>query len=112
MESVADQIRPPDVWRHHRSGELSCAYDGGERLFTWPAESVAEMAQTWRHSGSEAPELARPFLDAHERLEDILREAGLGRPDTVIFHISHAELEAVWENEKVVVVIDDIPSMS
>ena len=109
MQSVADQIRPPDIWHHHRSGELSCSYDGGERVFTWPAESVAEMASTWRESGSRAPAQAQPFLEAHERLEAIVRDAGLAPADSVGFHLGRAELKAVWEDHEVVLVIDEIP---
>ena len=109
MHTVGDQFRPPDVWRQHRSGELSCAYDGGERVFTWPAASVAEMARTWRDSGSPAPDQARPYLNAHRRLEAIVREAGLAPPDTVVFHLGRAQLKALWDDEELVLVIDEIP---
>lgn len=27
------EIHPPDLWKHERSGALSCAYDGGETVF-------------------------------------------------------------------------------
>ena len=102
-------IRPPDVWRHDSSGALSCAYEGGERTFTWPPKDVAEMARTWRASDtSQVPERARLFRDAHQRLEALAREAGLGVPDVMIHHLGRAELRGIWDNAEVVVVIEDV----
>jgi hypothetical protein len=102
-------IRPPDLWRHDSSGALTCAYEGGERTFTWPPEDVAEMARTWRASDtSQVPEQARLFRDAHQRLEALAREAGLGVADVVIHHLGRAELRGIWDDADVVVVIEDI----
>ena len=106
---VEGDIRPPDVWRHDSSGALTCAYEGGEQTFTWPPEDVAEMARTWRASDtSQVPEQARLFRDAHQRLEALAREAGLGVADVVIHHLGRAELRGIWEDADVMVVIDDI----
>jgi hypothetical protein len=60
MQLTEGGIRPPDLWRHTRSGELSCAYESGESVsITWPAEDVAGMARIWRASdkslGTTAP---------------------------------------------------------
>jgi hypothetical protein len=41
MRLAEGEVRPPDLWRHDSSGALSCAYDGSDRTFTWPAEDVA-----------------------------------------------------------------------
>jgi hypothetical protein len=102
-------IRPPDVWRHDSSGALTCAYEGGERTFTWPPEDVAELARTWRASDTtKVPEQARLFVDAHQRLEAIAREAGLGVADVMIHHLGRAELRGIWDDAGVVVVIEDI----
>jgi hypothetical protein len=103
------EVRPPDLWRHDSSGALSCAYEGSERTFTWPAEDVAEMARAWRDSDtSRAPEQARLFLDAHQRLNALAIEAGLGPADVMIHHLGRAELRGIWEDEKVVLVVEDI----
>jgi hypothetical protein len=102
-------IRPPDVWRHDSSGALTCAYDGGEQTFTWPPEDVAEIARTWRASDtSQVPEQARFFLDAHQRLEALAREAGLGVADVMIHHLGRAELRGIWGDADLVLVIEDI----
>ena len=101
--------RPPDLWRHHRSGTLSCAYDGGENTFTWEARAVAEMARRWRESGQiEAPERVRLFIDTHERLESIAEDAGLGPPDVMIHDLAHGEIRGVWEQQQVVITVDEI----
>lgn len=109
LMQVAGEIRPPDLWRHDRSGALSCAYESGEQTFTWPAQDVADMARTWRDSDtSRAPEQARWFLDAHQRLEALASEAGLGPADVMIHDFGRAELRAVWANERVVLVVEEI----
>jgi hypothetical protein len=103
------ETRPPDLWRHDRSGALACGYEGGERTFTWPAEDVAEMARRWRHSDtSRAPKQVLALRAAHERLVALTREAGLRPADVLIHDLARAELRAVWEDEKVVLVVDRI----
>jgi hypothetical protein len=99
----------PDLWRHERSGALSCSYEGGTRVFTWPAEDVAEMARRWRDSDTSAvPEHARSFRDAHQRLEAMATEAGLGPADVITHDLGRAELRGVWEDEEIVVVVEEI----
>jgi hypothetical protein len=100
---------PPDLWRHARSGALSCAYEGGERVFTWSPCQVADMARRWRDRRTNGlSERARAFLDAHHRIEILTSEAGLSPPDLVIHDFSSAELRAVWKDEDVVVVVERI----
>jgi hypothetical protein len=108
MRLAEGEIRPPDLWRHDSSGALSCAYEGGESVFTWPAGDVAEMARTWRDSDKSRPEQARLFLDAHQRLEALASEAGLGPADVVIHHLGRAEIRGIWENEAVALVVEAI----
>jgi hypothetical protein len=109
IEVVSGEIRPPDLWRHDRSGALTCSYEGGTRTFTWPAEDVAEMARRWRRQESDgAPEQALALRDAHERLAALIAEAGLGPADAMIHDLGRAELRAIWEEEKVVLVVERI----
>jgi hypothetical protein len=103
------ELPPPDIWRHDRSGALSCAYEGGERVFTWSADHVAEMARRWRGShASQVPEQARLFLDTHKRLEALAGEAGLPPASAVIHDLGRMEVRGVWEDEELVVVVDEI----
>jgi hypothetical protein len=109
LQATEGKVRPPDLWRHDSSGALSCAYEGSERTFTWPAKDVAEMARTWRSSNtSRAPEQARLFQDAHQRLEALACEAGLGPPDVMIHDLGRAELRGIWNDEQVVLVVEQI----
>jgi hypothetical protein len=106
LQLVEGEIRPPDIWRHDRSGALSCGYERGTLAFTWPAENVAELARTWRNSDTgREREQARLFLDAHKRLAALASEAGLGPADALIHHLGRAEIRGVWENEEVVLVV-------
>jgi hypothetical protein len=109
IQLAEGEVRPPDLWRHDRSGALTCAYEGGERTFTWPAEDVAAMARTWRDSDTRrVPKQARSFLDAHRRLEALAREAGLGPADVMIHDLGRAELRGVWEKERVMLLVEAI----
>jgi hypothetical protein len=109
MQLVDGELPPPDLWRHERSGALSFAYAGSERAFTWPAGDVEEMARRWRDSQRRhVPEQARPILRAHARLETLAREAGLARASVVIHDLDRMEVRGVWEEEELVVVIDEI----
>ena len=113
MQLAEGEIRAPDLWRHDRSGSLSCAYEGGERTFTWPAENVAEMARRWRKSDtSRAPEQARLFVDAHQRLEALASEAGLGPADVMIHDLGRAEIRGRWAQKQLVLVVEEIGASS
>jgi hypothetical protein len=103
-----DGQRPPDLWRHDRSGELSCAYEGGT-TFTWPASDVAEMARRWRSGDQdEIPQQALDLRVAHEHLSAMTAEAGLPAADVVIHYLRRAELHARWEKQRVAIVIDHV----
>jgi hypothetical protein len=107
FQLAESELRAPDLWRHDRSGALSCTYVGGERVFTWPAEEVAGMARRWRESDEPlVPEPLRSLRDAHERLAALASEAELGPADAMVHDISRMELQAIWKDEKIVVVVD------
>jgi NAD(P)-dependent dehydrogenase (short-subunit alcohol dehydrogenase family) len=109
MRLTDGEVRPPDLWRHDSSGALSCAYEGSDRTFTWPAEAVAQMARTWRDSDtSRASAQARLFRDAHQRLDALASEAGLGPADVMIHDLGRAELRGIWDNEEVILVVEEI----
>lgn len=107
VQTTTGETTPPDLWRHDRSGSLSCAYSGGEQTFTWPPKDVAEMARRWRRTGPpEVLDEVRLFVDAHRRLEALVKESGLAPPDVVLHDLARAEIRGVWENEKLVLVVD------
>ena len=109
IERIAREIPPPDLWHHSRSGELSCAYSKGEQTFTWSPDAVADMARSWRESATrEVPERVRPFTDAHRRLDGMVAQAGLGPADVIVHDFDRHELRARWDDQKAVVVIDEI----
>ena len=109
IDVAMGEIRPPDLWRHERSGALACSYEGGTRTFTWPPEDVAELARRWRQGEPDrAPKQALALRDAHERLAALVGEAGLRSADVVVHDLARAEVRAVWEEEKVVLVVEGI----
>jgi hypothetical protein len=113
IQVTMGEQRPPDLWRHDRSGELSCAYEGGTTTFTWPPKDVAKLARRWRGRGPgpTSPQ-ALALRDAHERLSAMVGEAGLPAADVVIHDLRRAELKAIWEERKVVLVVDRIGELS
>jgi hypothetical protein len=109
IQLAEGEIRAPDLWRHHRCGALSCGYEGGGGAFTWRAEQVARMARRWRNSDtSGAPEQARLFVDAHERLVALASQAGLGPADVITHHFGRAEIRGRWDDEQVLLVLEEI----
>jgi hypothetical protein len=71
------------------------------------------MARRWRDSDTSAvPERALSFLDAHQRLEALATEAGLGPADVITHDLRRAELRGVWEDEEIMVVVEEIGSAS
>jgi hypothetical protein len=109
IQLAEGEIRAPDVWRHDRSGALSCGYEGGECAFTWRAKQVARMADNWRKTDTtRAPEQARFFVDAHQRLVAVASQAGLGPADVITHRLGRAEIRGTWEHEKVVLVVEGI----
>jgi hypothetical protein len=110
MQRTEGKLRAPELWRHDRSGELSCWYDGGEGTFTWAVEDVAEMARSWRNADTnQVPDQARLFRGAHERLISLAGAAGLPPADAITHDLVRREIRAIWENEKLVVIVDEIP---
>ena len=109
IQVTMGEQRPPDLWRHDRSGALSCAYEGGTRTFTWPAKDVAELARTWRsREPGRTPQQALDLRNAHARLSAMADEAGLPAADVVIHDLRRAELTAIWEKQKVVLMVERI----
>jgi hypothetical protein len=113
IQLAEGEIRAPELWCHDRSGALSCGYEGGERAFTWRAEQVARMARRWRSSDtSRAPEHARLFADAHQRLVTLASQAGLGPANEIIHDLGHAEIRGRWQREALVLVVEQIGESS
>ena len=103
------EIRTPAMWAHERSGALSCAYDGGRAVFTWSADDVAAMARTWRGSQAGRPlRRIQSFRQAHERLVALTNEAGLRPADRIVHNLRHGEVRGVWQDEGILVVVENI----
>ena len=110
IHTLEAEMPPPDLWQHHRSGELSCAYSGGERTFTWDADAVAGMARNWRETARDGDAGdAQLLIDAHRRLDEIIRDAGRPPADAVVHDLDRRELRVIWRQDKLVVVIDEFP---
>jgi hypothetical protein len=107
MRVIEGKIDAPRIWRHDRSGALSCGYGGGKSVFTWAPEDVSRMARTSRDSSTRPSQRAQAFFDAHRRLAVLAESAGLEPPDAVIHDAGCDELRATWEDEDLVVVVVD-----
>jgi hypothetical protein len=101
----------PPLWRHDRSGALWWSFGEGGRWYSWSPDYVVEIAQHWRDSGrNDPPGSVQRFVEAHRRLEEIAGEAGLGNPDSVLHDLDRGEVRACWFEQKVCVVVDQIPA--
>lgn len=109
IQVTMGEQRPPDLWCHERSGALTCAYESGTRTFTWPAKDVGELARKWRGRGAgPTPPQALALRDAHERLSAMAGDAGLPAADVVVHDLLRGQLRAIWEEQKVVLVVEQI----
>lgn len=109
IDTIAGEMPPPKLWHHSRTGELSCALTEDGATFTWSVEDVAALARRWRDSAArQVPAEVSPFMYAHRRLDDIRAQAGLEPADAIVHDFDRRELRARWEEQKTVVVVDEI----
>jgi hypothetical protein len=67
------------------------------------------MARTWRDSHADRPPArVRLLREAHERLAELATEAGLGPADMIVHDLPRGELRGIWDDEQVVVVVEEI----
>ncbi len=66
------------------------------------------MARQGRSSHA-SPDAEQPrWRAAHERLAALTQQAGLGPADVVIHDLGRAEIRATWEDERLVLIVEDI----
>src|SRR5688572_6627128 len=99
----------PDSWRHDRAGSLSCAYGPGGRMMTWSPQDVAEMARKWRDGDASVPDVIAPFVEAHRRTAELVEQGRLRAADAIVHDVLRAELRFMWDDEKLVVIVEDVP---
>ena len=82
------------------------------RAATGPLRGRRRPSPRWRAPGATPTRAGRRrrrgFRDAHQRLEALAIEAGLGPSDVVIHDLGRAELRGIWGNEEVVLVVEEI----
>lgn len=98
----------PDCWRHDCDGSLHYRYAGSPRSFSWAAAAVTELAEQWRSDG---PRLAPPesiarHVSAHLALMATIAGADRDPPDAVFHDLDCAEVQAIWTEQKVVMIVE------
>ena len=98
----------PPLWRHDRDGTLHYRFDGSPRSYSWEADAVADMGEEWRTREPPAPPPAsiERHVAAHRALIGILDEDGREAPDSVVHDLEALEVSAVWEDAKLVVIVE------
>ena len=56
--------------------------------------------------------MGHPLLDAWETVRSILETDALREPDRLLVDHSAGEVELVWEPEKLIVIVDDVPGLA
>jgi len=98
----------PEHWRHGRDGRLTYRFSGSSNAYTWGARAVEEVATRWLDLDVPRPDGVAPFIEAHTRLLAGLLRAGGPPPDAVYHDLDAGEVTAVWEDRKLMVIIDGV----
>ena len=98
----------PPFWRHDRDGTLHYRFDGSPRSYSWETDAVAAMAEEWREREPPAPVPAsiERHVAAHRELLGVLAGDGRDPPDSVVHDLGAREVSAVWEEAKLVVIVE------
>lgn len=109
---VVDLLDPegasPPQWRHPRDGSLHYRFAGSPRSFSWPADVVADMAADWRArpDAASVPAAVARHVDVHQRVLSLLAGEQRGLPDAVVHDLDAEEVQLIWEDEKLIVIIE------
>lgn len=98
----------PDVFVHGRDGSLTFGFALTRNTYTWEAVAVREMAERWRSFAAHVPPRIADHLAAHRRFVALLASDAMDPPDAVVHDLATGEVRACWEEEKLVVVVEQI----
>ena len=74
-------------------------------MFSSPAEAVAEMAERWRRRHCPVPPAIAQLVEGHGAFVELLANAKLEQPRSIVHDLRTCELRAYWDDERVLVVI-------
>jgi len=98
----------PDSFVHGRDGSLTFGFALTRNTYTWEAVAVREMAERWRSLATHVPPRIADHVAAHRRFVALLAGDAMDPPDAVVHDLATGEVRACWEEEKVVVVVEQI----
>ena len=105
IDLAAGEGPTPDHWQHRRDGTLACGFGNGSRTFSWSPEAVAEMAERWRASRRPVPPAIARLVASHGAFVELLANAKLEQPRSIVHDVRTSELTACWGDERPQVVI-------
>lgn len=105
VDLAAGERATPDHWHHCRDGTLACGFGNSPRAFSWAPEAVAEMAQRWRRRRRPVPPAIAQLVAGHAAFVELLANAELEQPRSIVHDLRTGELRAYWEDERAEVVI-------
>ncbi len=110
LVQLADQedMGIPDIFLHGRDGSLTYGFTATRNTYTWEATAVREMAERWRSLAAHVPPRVADHVAAHRRFVALLDTDDMEPPDAVVHDLSAGEVRACWEEEKVVVIVEQI----
>ncbi len=98
----------PDIFLHGRDGSLTFGFAPTRSTYTWEEVAVREMAERWRSLAADVPPRIADHVAAHRRFVTLLDTDAMDPPDAVVHDLATGEVRACWEEEKVVVVVEQI----
>jgi hypothetical protein len=108
-----NEAEPPDQWQHFADGTLAFRFGDSPRDFSWPPDQVDELAEQWRSQERPVPDALREMLDRHVAfVARIEKEGKLAPPQRVVHDFRTGELTAIWDEQKMVVVVEPDPGQA
>ena len=97
----------PPFWLHANDGSLGYRFPSSPKVWSWPANEVAEIAARWRSGRSRPlPKGVTRIVEAHTAFVRLVAEGELARPDVIVHDLEGAEIRAFWQEARLQVVVD------
>jgi hypothetical protein len=98
----------PDIFVHGRDGSLTYGFADTRNTYTWEAAQVREMSERWQALDAPVPPRIADHVWAHHQFLDMLDAGDMEPPDEVVHDLTAGVVRARWDEEKVVLVVEEV----
>lgn len=102
----SEDAQPPDQWQDLADGTLAYRFGSSSNTFSWRKEVVGDLAERWRTSDKPVPAQIAGLVRTHQAFAAMVENGKVDPPDRVIHDLRTGELEAIWNDEKLLVIVE------